>query len=146
MRKRGARIKYRARAHCGLIAQSVNPAYETRLRMAVESIRGGWAEPTHFNDLADTIDLLQLGIALYPAQRPDPNTAAAVEIALIALRNIRDRHQDRGKIGATGEELKALELLVDASLDYWNRRSGALYAEAYRQLGNIRKHQMGLIE
>lgn len=34
-----------------------------------------------------------------------------------------------------------MELLADTSLDYWNRRSGALFAEAYRQLVRIRREQ-----
>ena len=54
---------------------------------------------------------------------------------------MRDRFDARGKLGVTGEELKALELLADVSLDYWNRRSGALFAEAYRQLVRERKEQ-----
>jgi len=141
MRKRGAHIRNRAKAAPGLIAQSLTAEYETRLRMAVEAFRGGWAQGAHFNDLAETLDLLQIGIALFPSQKADPGTAAAAEVALVAMHNMRDRFDARGKLGVTGEELKALELLADVSLDYWNRRSGALFAEAYRQLVRVRKEQ-----
>lgn len=141
MKKRGARITHQARAVPGLIAQSLTTEYETRLRMAVEAFRGGWSQSAHFNDLADTLDLLQIGIGLYPAQKSDPSAAAAAEVALVAMQNILSRFEHRGRLGVTGEELKALELLADVSLDYWNRRSGALFAEAYRQLVRVRKEQ-----
>lgn len=141
MRKRGARIRHQAKAAPGLIAQNIDPAYEIRLRTAVEAFRGGWAQGAHFNDLADTLDLLQIGIALYPAQKADPGAAVAAEVALVAMQNMRERFESRGKLGVTGEELKAIELLADVSLDYWNRRSGALFAEAYRQLTNVRNAQ-----
>lgn len=141
MRKHGAFIKRKAKATPGLIAQNIGTAYETRLRMAVEAFRGGWAKPDHFNDLADTLDLLQIGIALYPSQKPDPSTAAAAEVVLVAMQNMLARFDSCGKLGVTGEELKAIELLADVSLDYWNRRSGALFAEAYRQLKAVRNAQ-----
>lgn len=141
MRKRGARIRHQAKAAPGLIAQNIDPAYETRLRMAVEAFRGGWAQGAHFNDLADTLDLLQIGIALYPAQKADPGAEVAAELVLVAMQNVRERYEQRGKLGVTGDELKALELLATVSIDYWNRRSGALFAEAYRQLSNVRRAQ-----
>ncbi|HRQ59160.1 MAG TPA: hypothetical protein PLN31_17230 [Azoarcus taiwanensis] len=141
MRKRGARIRHQAKAVPGLIAQNLGPEYETRLRMAVEAFRGGWAQAAHFNDLADTLDLLQIGIALYPAQKADPGASAAAELALMAMQNVRERFETRSKMGVTGEELKALELLAEVSIDYWNRRSGALFAEAYRQLVKVRSAQ-----
>lgn len=141
MRKRGSRITHQAKAPPGLIAQNLTTEYETRLRMAVEAFRGGWAQSAHFNDLADTLDLLQLGIALFPVQKADPSAAAAADIALVAMQNIRTRYEQRAKFGTTGEEIKALELLADTSLDYWNRRSGALFSEAYQRLKRIRVAQ-----
>lgn len=141
MKKRGARINHRARAVPGIIAQHSGPEYETHLRMLVEAFRGGWAQGVHFNELSDTIDLLQLGIALYPAQKPDPGTSAAVQVVLTAMRAIQGRFEGTRELSATDEELKALELLAETSLDYWNRRSGALFVEAYRQLRGIRQAQ-----
>lgn len=146
MRKRGARVKHRNACAPGLIAQAVKPEYETRLRMAVEAFRLGFAEAHHFNDLLDTLDQMQIGIAIYAGQRTDAGAAAVCELALIALQNIRDRHTERGKFGVTGDELKALELLAETSLDYWNRRSGALYATAHQKLREIRAAQIEVIE
>ena len=146
MRKRGAHIKHRAACAPGLLAQSVDSKYETRLRMSVEAFRLGFANAAHFNDLADTLDLMQIGIALYAGQKADAGEAAVCELALVALQNIRDRHSQRGKFGTTGEELKALELLAETSLDYWNRRSGALYALARHKLREVRVAQIEVIE
>lgn len=140
MRKRGARIKRQARTAPGIVAQSLGN-YESGLRMAAEAICGGWASPSNFNDIADTLDLLQLGIALLPSQKADLGAAAVAELALVALQNVRDRHEATGEITADEGEQAAIVLLAETSLDYWNRRSGALFAEAYRQLIKIRKAQ-----
>ena len=140
MRKRGARIKRQARTAPGIVAQSLGN-YESGLRMAAEAICGGWASPSNFNDIADTLDLLQLGIALLPSQKADLGAVAVAELALVALQNVRDRHEATGEITADEGEQAAIVLLAETSLDYWNRRSGALFAEAYRQLIKIRKAQ-----
>ena len=140
MRKRGARIKRQARTAPGIVAQSLGN-YESGLRMAAEAICGGWASPSNFNDIADTLDLLQLGIALMPSQKADLGAVAVAELALVALQNVRDRHEATGEITADDGEQAAIVLLAETSLDYWNRRSGALFAEAYRQLIKIRKAQ-----
>ncbi len=55
--------------------------------------------------------------------------------------SVRNRYLERGKFGATGEELKAVQLLADVSLDYWSRRSGALFAFSCQQLRELRKEQ-----
>ena len=143
MRKRGARIKRQARTAPGIVAQSLGN-YESGLRMAAEAICGGWASPSNFNDIADTLDLLQLGIALLPSQKADLGAVAVAELALVALQNVRDRHEATGEITADEGEQAAIVLLAETSLDYWNRRSGALFAEAYRQLIKIRKAQRGI--
>ena len=140
MRKRGARIKRQARTAPGIVAQSLGN-YESGLRMAAEAICGGWASPSNFNDIADTLDLLQLGIALMPSQKADLGAVAVAELALVALQNVRDRHEATGEITADEGEQAAIVLLAETSLDYWNRRSGALFAEARRQLIKIRKAQ-----
>ena len=140
MRKRGARIKRQARTAPGIVAQSLGN-YESGIRMAAEAICGGWASPSNFNDIADTLDLLQLGIALMPSQKADLGAVAVAELALVALQNVRDRHEATGEITADEGEQAAIVLLAETSLDYWNRRSGALFAEAYRQLIKIRKAQ-----
>lgn len=140
MRKRGARIKRQAMTAPGIVIQSLGN-YESCLRMAAEAFRGGWASPSNFNDIADTLDLLQIGIALMPSQKADLGAAAVAELALVALQNVRDRYEATGEITADDGEQAAIVLLAETSLDYWNRRSGALFAEAYRQLIKIRKAQ-----
>ena len=141
MRKRGAKVRHQNAIAPGLVAQSSNPEYETRLRMAVIALRDGWMERRHFNDLADTLDMLQIGIGSYSQQKPDPATRVAIDVCREAMSSIRERYFEKGKFGATGEEMKAMQLLVDVSIDFWNRRSGALYAFAFRQLRNIRAEQ-----
>lgn len=50
-------------------------------------------------------------------------------------------YETRLRFGATGEELKAIQLLAEVSLDYWNRRSGALFHFACEQLRALRAEQ-----
>ncbi len=57
MRKRGRQIRHRNAMIPGLIAQAACPEYETRLRLAVDSLRDGWMQVSQFDDLADTIDM-----------------------------------------------------------------------------------------
>ena len=141
MRKRGRQIRHHNAMIPGLIAQAACLEYETRLRLAVDSLRDGWMQVSQFDDLADTIDMLRIGLASYSKQKPDPSTEAAVEAGYIAVMNVRQRYLEKGKFGATGEELKAVQLLAETSLDYWNRRSGALFHFACEQLRAMRAEQ-----
>ena len=141
MRKRGRQIRHHNAMIPGLIAQAACPEYETRLRLAVDSLRDGWMQVSQFDDLADTIDMLRIGLASYSKQKPDPSTEAAVEAGYIAVMNVRQRYLEKWKFGATGEELKAVQLLAEVSLDYWNRRSGALFHFACEQLRALRAEQ-----
>ncbi len=141
MKKRGATIKHKAASMPGALALSICPEYETRLRLAVNALSDGWMEEGQFNDLADTIDMLQIGMAIYSKQKPDPSTAVAVDVCREAMMSIRGRYIQTGKFGATGEELKAIHLIADVSLDFWRRRSGALLAFSVQQLKELRADQ-----
>ena len=141
MRKRGARFRRRNATIPGLVAQAACPEYETRLRLAVDSLRDGWMQASQYDDLADTIDMLYIGINSYSQQKPDPSTEVAIVVCREAMMSIRDRFIRTGKFVATGEELKAVQLLADVSLDYWSRRSGALFAFACEQLRVLRVEQ-----
>ena len=141
MKKRGAHITHRAAMIPGLIAQAACPEYETRLRLAVDALRDGWMGISQYDDLADTIDMLAIGMASYSGQKPDPGTEAAIDIGREAMLSVRARYLKLGKFGASGEELKAIQLLAESSLCYWNRRSGALFAFACEQLRNLRIEQ-----
>lgn len=142
MRKRGRHIQHKAKSAPGMLAQAVQPDYEIRLRSAANAFRAGYASGEHHSDLCDTADMMLLAMKAYTQGKPDIGALAVVELAGVALTNIRERHQDTGRVGATGEELHALHLLVETSLDFWNRHSGALYAFAYQQLRRVRRRQV----
>ena len=114
--------------------------YELRLRQSVEAFRSGFATGEHHADLADTRDLMLVALASGLC-KPDAGTLAVVDLAGVALSNILDRRNERNRWGATGDELAALEVLADAAIDFWNRRSGALYAHAWNELQGIRQDQ-----
>ena len=132
-RKRCKRVVRRALAPT-LVALHLNPEVCLQERSAVLAVRGGWATTDHFNVLADCRDMLMLAAN----EKSDSSAIAACTVAGIALMNMKDRHTEKGKIGATGDEIQALELLVDASEDFWKRQSGGLFVDAEAALSRAR--------
>ena len=132
-RKRCKRVIRRALAPT-IVALHLNPEVCLQERGAVLAVRGGWATTDHFNALADCRDMLMLAAN----ERDDKSAIAACTVAGIALMNMKDRHSEKGRIGATGDEIQALALLVDASEDFWKRQSGALFVDAEAALSRAR--------
>ena len=65
-----------------------------------------------------------------------------MKLAMIAMLNVHDRYIKTKKVGATGDELQALELLVDVSEDYWKRQTSISLEVAIIQLKEIRRQQI----
>lgn len=118
-----------------MVAMHLNPEVSLQERGAILALRGGWATTDHFNVLADCRDMLVLAAN----EKNDRSCIAACTLAGIALMNMKDRHAERGRIGATGDEIRALELLVDASEDFWKRQSGGLFVDAESALHRARQ-------
>lgn len=106
---------------------------------SVVAIAGGWATTDHFDNLADCRNIMTLAAA----ERDDEQTLIVCELALHALQGIKDRHTKTGRFGATGDELKALKVLVSVSEDFWKRQSGSTFARHYDALKRAQatKHQ-----
>lgn len=134
MRKRCKRTVRRLVAPT-IVAMHLNPEVNLQERMAVEAIRAGWADTSHFNVLADCRDML----ALAAAEKDDRQTLAVCELGLIALQNLKDRYIEKRRIGATGDELQALYALVDVSEDFWKRQGGGLFIDAEDALSRARE-------
>lgn len=117
------------------VAMILNPEVSLQERGAVLALRGGWATTDHFNVLADCRDMLVLAAN----EKGDKGAVTACDLAGIALMNMKDRHVEKGKIGATGDEIRALELLVDTSEDFWKRQSGGLFVDAEAALHRARQ-------
>ena len=133
-RKRCKRVHRRMVAPT-MVAMHLNPEINIQERMSVAALRGGWATTDHFNLLADCRDMLILAAH----EKQDQTAIAACDLAGIALMNMKDRHAELGKIGATGGELQALDLLVDVSEDFWKRQSGGLFIDAEAALHRARQ-------
>lgn len=133
MRKHCKRVKRPAHLPT-LIALQMNPEVGITERMAAEAFSAGFAGVRQFDILADVRDLLMLSAA----ERQQQDALDVCDITAEALESIKARHAKTGKFGATGEELKALRLLVDFSEDYWKRTSGTHFVEANRALDRAR--------
>jgi hypothetical protein len=133
-RKTCKRIKHRLVAPT-IVALHLNPQVCLQERMSVEALRGGWATTDHFNVLADCRDMLVLAAN----ERNDKSAVTACDLAGIALMNMKDRYLEKKRMGATGDELQALDLLVTTSEDFWKRQSGGLFVDAEAALQRARK-------
>jgi hypothetical protein len=136
VKKRGAHITHRAKSAPGIVAISIGLEFETHLRTSVLAFRAGYATRHHYLDLCDTHDLMR--IAIEARSLHEPSTLAVLDLVAVALENIADRFQERGKFGASGEEYAALQLLADTCLHFWSRHSGALFRHAYVELRRLR--------
>lgn len=132
--RKGCKRRHFTQAAPTLVAYFLNPEVSTQERMAVLAVREGFATTSHFNVLADCRDML----ALAAAEKNDRDTLAVCELGLVALQNLKDRYLEKQRIGATGDELQALQLLVDQSEDFWKRQPGALFVSAEAALSKAR--------
>lgn len=129
MRKHCKRVKRPAHLPT-LVALQVNPEVGLTERLAAESFSAGFAGERQFDVLADCRDLLMLSAA----ERNQWDALDVCDLTAEALEAIKARYARTGKFGASGEELKALRLLVDFSEDYWKRTSGTHFVAANRAL------------
>lgn len=134
MRKRSKRTVRRIVAPT-IIAYSLNPEVTIQERTAVLALRGGWAEGCHYNVLADCRDMLMLAAS----EKHDKAVIGVCDLAGVALLNIKDRYTEKKRFGATGDEIRALELLCDVSEDWWKRQSGGLFIDAEAALSRARE-------
>lgn len=134
MRKRCKRTVRRIVAPT-IIAYSLNPEVTIQERAAVLALRGGWAEGSHYNLLANVRDLLMLAAS----EKHDKAVIGVCDLAGVALLNIKDRYNEKKRFGATGDELRALEMLCDVSEDFWKRKSGGLFIDAEAALHRARE-------
>ncbi len=120
-----------------MVAMMMAPEVETAEHLAVVCLQSGSATVGQFDILADCRDLLSLAAE----ERRDQQTLAVCELAFVALMNIKDRYIAKGRLGATGDELQALRVLVDVSQDFWRRQSGELFRAANVALDKARGFQ-----
>lgn len=136
MRKRTKRQPRPARCPT-LVAMHLAPEVETAELMAVQCLANGTACTDQFNILSDCRDLLSLAAH----EKRDSSAMAVCEIAYMALMNIKDRYVEKGRLGASGDELQALRVMVEFSQDWWKRQSGELFRLANVALDKARGFQ-----
>jgi hypothetical protein len=120
-----------------MIALHLNPEVSLQERFAVKALKSAYASTGHFNVLLDCWLMLHIAAE----EKGEDDVQAISEVGQMALDNIRDRWERTTHVGATGDELKALETMVDFSEDYWKRQGGKLFAEAYFEMDRRREVQ-----
>lgn len=137
MRKSGARIKHRRLAPPTCVAMQLAPEVSTQERIAVLALTQPWGSTKHFDVLLDCQHMLTIAAE----HKRDQEAVKVCQFSDIAMKSIRARWKKTGKLGATGEEIKALNLLVDYSESWWQTKSGTLFADAFAALDKLRQQQ-----
>ncbi len=108
-------------------------------RMAIQAMRSGWADyHNSYRVLADCHGILTIGLH----RKKDDSMDGILQAGLIAMLNIYDRYNELKKVGATGDELSALEMMVDVSEDFWKRQTAKFFRESIAMLGVVRGRQI----
>lgn len=137
--KKQSKRRVRPASEPALIRLATNPEIGIAERMAIQAMRGGWADyQNSYRVLADCHGVLTLGVK----RKKDDSLKGVLQLAMIALLNIYDRYAKTKKVGATGDELQALEVLVDTTEDFWKRQSASALELAIVQLRAVRERQM----
>lgn len=120
-----------------------NPEIGITERMAIQAMRGGWADYNNsYRVLADCHGILTLGTR----RKKDNSLQGVLKASMIALLNVYDRYISTKKVGATGDELAALDLLVTTAEDFWKRQTATSLEAAIIGLRTVRESQMAEIK
>ena len=123
----------------GMVTLLLTPEIGVIENMALQHLRMGTADYENtYRVLADLHGMLQLA----RIKTGDPRIAPVTDIGYIAMIAMYDRYKVTGKWGASGEEFKALKVMVDFAADYWSRRSFAQMKLAMVELRYIREKQL----
>lgn len=117
-----------------IVAKHLAPEAEIAERMALQGFMSGYAGEAQFNVLANVCDLLALGAE----RKGDVAIAAVCEASANALHSIKARYARLDKMGANGDELKALRAMVDIADAWWKRQSPLLFETAHAELDRAR--------
>lgn len=124
--------KYAKRPPMLVMRGLVNDKLETRERIAVEAIVGGWGTTEHYQTLADMHGVMLL------AGTTDESRKWALDYAhdVIGpvLCKVRDRYRRSGKISATTGEREILRGFVTRYREFWLRQPMELYESACQAL------------
>lgn len=110
----------------------VNDKLETRERIAVEVIVGGWGTTEHYQTLAD-----MQGVMLLAGTTDESRKWArdyAHDVIGPVLCKVRDRYRRSGKMSATTGERAALRGFVTRYREFWMRQPFELYEAACQSL------------
>ena len=123
MKKTGAKItKSRLRSHPPIVMSVTDKGDEIAVRLAVSALIDGTGNARTLDVLLTHLHLLQFGAD----SKGNKQAKIVCDVAAVALESVLDRYRNTDRVGATGEERKAIEMLVFESIDFWKRQSGTV--------------------
>lgn len=136
--RKACRRRVRGESVPAMVALAAIPEIGIAELMAIEAMRSGIADYDNaYRVLADCHGMLAIGAK----RKRDTSMQPILALAEVALRNVFDRMRQTGKVGATGDELMALDLLVEFSTDFWKRQSWDDFLAAMEILKVVRAKQ-----
>ena len=126
------RVKYEARPPMLVIRGLVNDKLETRERIAVEAIIGGWGDESHYQTLADMQGVMLLAGCTSDARKWAKDYAHTILGPVLC--KIRDRYLRSGKMTCTTGEREILRGFVTRYREFWARQPIELYETACHAL------------
>ena len=138
MRKQCKR-RIRPASEPAMVRLSTNPEVGIAERLAIQAMRGGWSDyHNSYKVLADCHGILMIGLR----RKKDHSLDGFLQACQIAMMNIYDRYIETKRVGATGDELAMLEVMVDTAEDFWKRQSSTALEIAINALKLVRKSQI----
>lgn len=104
--------------------------------MAIEAIRSGQGTSEHIDAVITVGHILWFGAAIAKSKEAEDVS----RFVQMAAGSIADRYKATGKVGATGEEMKAICLGQSFQEDWWKRQSGKTRSQAVAAVA--RWHEM----
>lgn len=115
----------------------VNDRVELAEHAAVLAFEGGWAEPVHYNTIADMQGSMVLAATVDAA---DAELAKYVrDVVGGVLKATVRTYQETGRFSVTPEQLRVLQRFVAMHRDFWLRKPVALYAQACAKMVEIQE-------
>lgn len=104
--------------------------------LAIEAIRSGAGTSAHIDAIITVGNVLWFGAAIASSKEAEDVS----RFMQTAIGSVADRYKTTGKVGATGEELKAICMGQSFQEDWWKRQSGKTRAQAVTAVA--RWHEM----
>lgn len=110
--------------------------------VAAMAFRNGFAVAYHFDLLWEGVLMMAHAADSKLRSSPDLDAIKVCEATYMALSNIRQRLDEKGRLGATGPEMTVLSLYAETAADFWPRQAGSVFLNALEAVSNWKRESV----